>query len=169
MIIGIGGISRSGKSLLAKRITQWVPQYSIKIFDQDDYVFPVDKIPEIDGETDWECPDSIDFDRYFNAVVSAAAVYNWVIAEGLLAFYDRRLVDRMDKKIFITIPYEVFVERKRPDKRWGIFPEWYIDHIWESHLKYGQPPENDENLLIINGDKPFPEKQIRDYLLRQSF
>jgi nicotinamide/nicotinate riboside kinase len=164
MIIGIGGVSRSGKSLLSRQISQWFSGVSFRIFDQDDYVFPVDRIPRISGETDWECPESIDFDRYYRAVIGTSEEGVHVIAEGLMVFHDLRLVRMMDKKIFVRIPYDLFVERKRPDRRWGPFPEWYIDHIWKSFLRYGQPPENDSGVLTVEGDRPFSEKQIRAYL-----
>lgn len=164
MIIGIGGVSRSGKSLLAKQIAGWYPGDSVKILDQDDYVYPVEKIPKIKGETDWECPESINFDRYLTVVQQNAQIFDRVIAEGLMVFYDPRLVALMDKKIFLTIPYELFVQRKKPDTRWGPFPDWYIDHIWNSYLKYGMPAKGDTNLLIVSGSEPFSKKMIDDYL-----
>ena len=164
MIVGIGGVSRSGKSALAQKIRAWFPNAKVTILDQDDFIRDVEQIPRIKGEIDWECPESIDFERYLTAVLEAARKSDLVIAEGLMAYYDQRLVTLMDKKIFLTIPYRIFVRRKRNDMRWGPFPEWYIDHIWESYLKYGMPPRGDTGILMLPGDVPFDKKKILDFL-----
>ena len=84
MTIGIGGISRSGKSTLAALIFQLFtvdegnPDFfgkggqTANILAQDDYVFPNEQIPIIRNgneiEIDWEIPESIDFQRYKKAV-----------------------------------------------------------------------------------------------------
>jgi len=45
MIIGIGGISNSGKSNLAGRLKSYFKDKKVSVLCQDDYAFPKDKIP----------------------------------------------------------------------------------------------------------------------------
>ena len=63
MIIGIGGVSRSGKTWLAYKISELFQHKSILVINQDEYVFDVEDIPKVRGETEWECPESIDFNK----------------------------------------------------------------------------------------------------------
>ncbi|MEA3505525.1 MAG: hypothetical protein U9R32_10090 [Bacteroidota bacterium] len=52
------------------------------------------------------------------------------------------------------------------DLRWGNIPEHYFDHIWESYLKYGKIPRNDNEYLTINGEQNFDLDKIIDHLLK---
>ena len=69
MIIGIGGVSRSGKSTLAALIYRLYTEggQTAIVLAQDDFVFPTEQIPKIrngsEEEIDWEIPESIDFQR----------------------------------------------------------------------------------------------------------
>jgi len=151
MIIGIGGVSNSGKSRLARRLAARFGDRSVRIFHQDQYVFPVDQIPVIDGHPDWEIPESIDFQRLRKEVGEAARAFDIIIVEGLMAFYDQGLREYYDRMIQIVIPKERFMSRKAKDKRWGTEPGWYMEHIWNSHLRFGQLPENIGKALTLDG------------------
>jgi len=164
MIIGIGGISRSGKSSMAALIKGLYPKKKVSIFCQDDFVFPVSKIPKINGEVDWECPESIDFGYFHCALEEASFVNDIVITEGLLVFNKPEIISLLDKKIFISISEKVFRKRKITDTRWGSFPDWYVDHIWGSFLKYGKIEYGIRDFLYVSGEKKFDEREIKDYL-----
>ena len=73
--------------------------------------------------------------------------------EGLLAFYESRIEQLLDKKIFIEIPKTLFLERKVRDKRWGEFPEWYMEHIWQSYLTYGKINLSKKGYFTIKGEE----------------
>lgn len=136
MIIGIGGISNAGKSKLALRIKDYYSAKKVRILCQDDYAFPTDSIPLIRNHVDWERPESIDF-NYFEEVVQKAINKNEiVIIEGIFAFYNDRLNKLINKKIFLTLDREFFFSRKSNDLRWGKEPDWYMQHIWDTHHKY---------------------------------
>jgi uridine kinase len=165
MIIGIGGASTSGKSWLATKIKLKYPDKKVKILCQDDFVLASAQLPKIKDHFDWEIPESINFDRYLEAVLRCYIGYDIVIAEGLMVFYDQRLVRLFDKKIFIEISKSTFMKRKVDDLRWGREPDWYIEHIWESYLKYGVIPKDDPSYLIVKGDGIVDLKGVYEFII----
>lgn len=152
MIIGIGGCSRSGKTTLAEIIKNHFPENEAIILNQDDYVFPENEIPKINGHTDWECPQSMDFERLKAEIAKAETMFKNVIVEGILVFHDPELNEQFDKKIFIDIDKESFIHFKNMDLRWGKEPEWYVEHIWESFQKYGLPHNLNGYLSVKSSD-----------------
>jgi uridine kinase len=164
MIIGIGGVSNSGKSFLAGKIKDRFTNQKVKIICQDDYVFSEEKIPCIRDHIDWEVPQSINFEAFKKAISEAANHCDLIITEGLLVFYRKDIADLFDLKIFLQISKETFLQRKRKDLRWGREPEWYIHYIWSAHEKYGVPDFDDKNLLIVNADKIIDMNKVSDFL-----
>ena len=167
MIIGIAGVSLSGKSALAERIELHYKDKKVKVLSQDDFVYPEDQIPKIKGHIDWECPESIDFERFYKAITEHAKTNDIVIAEGLLGFNDKKINSLFDKKIFLEIPKHVFLERKATDARWGIEPIWYREYIWKSYLKYGQLSPNMTDVLVVKGDKPADILVVTEFIERR--
>ncbi len=164
MIIGIGGVSMSGKSSLARAIKKQFSRKKVSILCQDDFIMPQKKMPLIRGKTDWENPGSIDFDEFIASVVAREIENDIVIAEGLFAYHDQTLINLYDKKIFLEIPESVFFERKNLDKRWEIEPDWYIPHIWKSYLNFGVLPETQKDVLIFDGTQMIDLDILMNYL-----
>lgn len=160
MIIGIGGVSNAGKTTLAKRLKESLAPLKVKTLCQDDFPNPVNQIPMVQDHVDWEIPQSIDISNYFREVLEASRKYDVVIAEGLFAFCDERIVRHYDKKIFMTISKDTFWERKSKDFRWGKEPEWYMEHIWESHFKCGALHSMDKNTVILSGEEQVDLNQL---------
>lgn len=136
MKIGIGGISRAGKSTLARQI---IDKYSDKkrvILHQDDYINAGYDIPQIQERIDWEVPESIDFVRLKYDFKWISENVEIVVLEGIFAFYDNEINKMYDIKIFVDLDYEDFMSRKTQDTRWGNEPNWYIQHIWNSYKKH---------------------------------
>jgi uridine kinase len=144
-IIGIGGVSRSGKSTLAKKLKDHFVTKRVRILDQDDFVKPENDIPKIKDRTDWEHPESIDIQSLL-AEIDAAEDQDLIIVEGLLAFHFEELRIRFDVTIFLTISKGTFLFRRHQETRWGTEPDWFIDHVWDSYLKYGQVDQADFQL-----------------------
>lgn len=163
MIIGIGGASRAGKTTLAKWLRKQFPQQKVQILCQDDYVFPTQFIPQIQDRIDWEHPDSIDHEAFRKAILAEVENNDIVIVEGIMVFHDQTTNSLFDKMIYIEIDYATFLERKKHDHRWGHEPDWYLNHIWESHLKYGQRTER-KLTLKIDGTKTFPTQEILKFI-----
>ena len=159
MIIGIGGCSTSGKSALAAEIAKQLHGIKVKVLCQDDFTYPTPEIPKINGHTNWEIPESINFRLLKKGIEKASLENDLVIAEGLIIYHNPEINKMFDKRLFIEIDRNTFLKRKHNDFRWGKEPDWYIEHIWKSFLKYGQPPE-DKNIIFIDGKKPFETNKI---------
>ena len=186
MTIGIGGISRSGKSTLAALIYRFFTVeirnpdsfgkggQTATILAQDDYVFPIEKISKIqngkDIEIDWETPESIDFQRYRKAILDAQQQFDHVITEGLLNFYAEDVNDLFDKCFFVEISKPTFLSRKAVDKRWGKIPTWYIEHIWTSYERWGRTilDNKKKEVLILSGEVDFDLDVIIEFLKKSS-
>ena len=164
MIIAIGGSSTAGKSTLAAKIGEVYDHRKVKILCQDSYVKPESEIPLINDHIDWETPESIDFDRFYRAIVYANLQFEVVIVEGLMIYYNRRTVDLFNKRLFVEIDKETFLKRKSRDLRWGKEPEWYMEHIWDSYLKYGQVPKVLNDVFKVDGRRSIDVYQVIKFL-----
>ena len=164
MVIGIGGSSNSGKSTLAKQLSEHYKDLSVKILCQDDFVKKRDFLTTINGHIDWEDPSTIIINEYINAVNDAKNIFDLVICEGLFAFWFKELNELYDKNIFLKIDEVTFKERKFKDLRWGKEPNWYIEHIWESHLRYCKIPSDKKNYLVINASKKINMAEIEQFI-----
>ncbi len=141
-IIGICGRSCSGKSYVSKEITG---QSDDILHIQQDKFFKIKTPKKINGYDDWECPESLRFDRLiysikklkdgqsthipshrwteeFDKLVKPAKI---IIVEGFLLYANKDLCNLFDKKIYIDISdYSMLFRRL---KRNGKISE--IDYI----------------------------------------
>ena len=157
MIIGIGGLSRSGKSFLAEELKKLFVSRgkSVTVLDQEDFVLPSKEIPLIRDHVDWEIPESIDWQKLKTTISLDKKNSDVLIIEGLMVFWDEWIRGKCDKRIFIEFDKKEFVSRKRIDLRWGKEPEWYIEHIWQSYLQYGHSAHGENIDITLNGSADF--------------
>lgn len=155
MLIGIGGVSRSGKSALAAEICNYFRSQdkTTVVITQDDFVKPLREIPKIKTETDWEHPASLRHAVLRQTLSFYTLHFDVIILDGFLAFYDPDLVAKFQLKIFVEIPKAVFLKRKAEDRRWGFIPEWYFEHIWASYERYGIPEALETAYVRVNGEE----------------
>jgi len=164
-IIGIGGVSRAGKTSLAQRIREWFNDDKVKILHQDDFIVPKSEMPMVKGQIDWERPESIDFNSFREEILKEQENYDYIIAEGLMVYGNPDVYQLFDKKIFIEISKETFLNRKTLDNRWANEPEWYIEHIWESHFIHGRAPKELRDVLCMSGENQFIAGIVKNYIL----
>ncbi len=168
MVIGIGGVSRSGKTSLAFLIQRLLEEHgqTAVVLSQDNFVLPENLIPKIKHRTDWECPESVDFQRYRHTILEKKKTHTYVITEGLLNFWDAETDALFDRRLFVTINKDIFLARRAEEKRWGFEPKWFIEYVWKSYLKYGKTilnqPKN--GVLLLSGNTKFNEALISDFL-----
>ena len=163
MIIGIGGVSTAGKTTTANLIRKLFPGLRISILCQDDFVKAVENIPRIQDRIDWESPDSIDHMRLIQTILIESKHYDLVIAEGLMIFYNPEVTALFDKRIFVSIDYQIFKQRKMLDNRWGHEPDWYVEHIWESFLRFGRI-EPSADVLFLDGNTEISAVELLNFL-----
>ena len=147
MIIGIGGCSSSGKSTLAKTLA--AQKSSPKILSLDDYTFPENNLPIVGNRYNWEIPEAYDFDRLLQDINGNRS--DCLFVEGILVFYDPRVVALLDTKIFISIEKDTFFRRRKLETRWGNEPDWFLEYVWASYTNYGQI-KLDDNYVVISGE-----------------
>ena len=164
MVIGIGGVSNAGKTTLATRLKNELEPLRVCVLCQDDFAKPVSEIPRIRGHVDWETPESIDLAKYYKHILEAQRTHDIVIAEGLFAFCDNHFNKHYDKRIFLTINKKTFWERKSKDLRWGKEPEWYMEHIWQSHFRCGVLKEVNTNTLVLSGEQMVDLNKLLPFL-----
>lgn len=134
-IIGIGGMSRSGKTLLAEKLhAHWGSDRSTLI-SLDDYPKPESLIPSIDGYTNWEIPESIDFKKLEQATLEAAKGFEWVIVEGLLVFHDQGLNALFNHRLILEIDRPTFLDRRSQEGRWGYQDHEYLQIVWDEYQR----------------------------------
>jgi len=166
LCIGIGGVSRSGKTFLAELL-----QASISnsvIIHQDTFIPDESEIPRIKDHIDWERPEAIDWDRLKHSVETACNSGKTVIVEGLFAFNNAAINQYYSRIIYISLSKQEFISRKQSDLRWGKEPDWYINHIWESFEIHGRLPEEFNDALKLDGENDFDLNKILSYLTLQS-
>ena len=167
--IGIGGVSRAGKTTLSNYIASLYPNKKTLVISMDkDYVHDIDKIPKIKDRVDWEVPASVDYKKLEQKIKDRLKEYDIIITEGILIFYSDDVNQLFDKRIFIDIPKSLFYIRRHSDTRWGEEPKWYIDYVWESYQKYGKLKETFSDTLYLSGDESFSALTIDEYLFKVS-
>ncbi len=159
MVIGIGGISNAGKSGFARRLKSILSPKKVTILCQDDYVFPKSQIPKIKDHVDWETPESINFQWLHEVLLMSIECNDVVILEGIFAFYFQPSANLFDYNILLTISRDEFIQRKNQDLRWGKEPSWYIEHIYNSHIRYCKKAANND-LITIDVTEPYDIKKI---------
>lgn len=165
MLIGIGGVSRSGKSTLASELCNLFrgEGKTCMVISQDDFVKPISEIPKIDSEVDWEHPSGFRHETLLKAIDFLRPQFDILIVDGILAFYDSELKEKYTAKLFVEISKEEFMVRKSMDHRWGYVPLWYYEHIWKSFENYGIPDFSKDSYLKVAGNKPYNMKSILNY------
>ena len=136
-LVLIGGVSRCGKSTLANELSQLLPS-SIHL-DQDDFVIEEQLIPKIKDRIDWETPESIDWPKLHNEIDRSLSTNNLVIVEGIFAFTQKDLTQKAQFRIALQAQKENFLKWRKEETRWGNEPDWYLEHVWNSHLVYHNP------------------------------
>lgn len=136
-IILIGGISRCGKSSLAQNLAKELSQ-AVHL-DQDDFMLPEDQLPTIRDRIDWEKPQCLDWEKLLTRIKSESHHHEFIIVEGIFAFCNTSLVSQANFKVNLLFDKESFLASRTHETRWGHEPEWYIEHVWQSHLKYHNP------------------------------
>ncbi len=141
MLIAVSGSTCSGKTTLAKSLAD---SLSYSILCQDTFFKTDSQIPSLDGISNWDCPEAIDFPAFETALSKS----NNTIVDGFLL---ESVTHLCHLTIFMHAPYETLKQRR--DARTGyttiegsfaieylkgfwVDPEGYFEHVvYPEYLK----------------------------------
>jgi uridine kinase len=180
-IIGIAGGSASGKTSFLKDLKDKMPKGSVCIISQDNYYKPIEEqSKDENGETNFDLPESIDRDRFYDdlktlrtggtikikeytfnnkdqepghLIVQPAPV---IVMEGLFIFHYKEIRKSLDLRVYIDAHESVKLERriKRDSQERG-YPEKTVRYQWDNHVmpsykKFLRPYRDDCHIIVTN-------------------
>lgn len=182
MVVGIAGGTGSGKTTVSDRIVEAVGPENVAILDQDSYYLDLSHIPlEERRERNFDHPDALEFPllrdhvrqlkrgepvhkpQYSFSTSTRTGLYSVVqpaaiiIVEGILIFWDRKLRDLMDIKIFVDTADDIRLVRRllRDTSERGRSLEHvigqYMGTVRPSHLSFVEPSKRYADLIIPEG------------------
>jgi uridine kinase len=182
MIIGICGGTGSGKTTVANRILQAVGAHEVAFIQQDSYYRDLDQMPlDYRSKVNFDHPDAIDNDLLVAHVRALRAgetvelpVYDFknhvrrketlrlepkliTILEGILIFYESRLLEEMDVKVFVDTPDDIrFIRRLRRDivergRTMDSVIEQYLASVRPMHQQFVEPSKRFADVIIPEG------------------
>ncbi|XWV25194.1 mg417 protein [Tupanvirus deep ocean] len=189
-IIGICGASGSGKSFIAKVISETIRKMfpktcaEIVIISQDSYY------KGGDAETNYDVPAAIDFDLLVSHLQKLiygesieCPIYDFsthsrkketntinpckiIIVEGILIFTQEELRDLFNMKIFIdaATPTQIFrrIHRDQSERGRNLHEIWqrYERDVWPSYSEYVSPSSKFADIIINNFNNCYVGPQI---------
>ncbi|XP_076005475.1 nicotinamide riboside kinase 1 [Genypterus blacodes] len=176
LVVGLGGLTNGGKSTLSHSLHQQIPNSCIIA---QDYFFKEDSLVPVNnnGFKQYDVIDALHMDVMMGVVDSwrrdperflaeqspraehtAASDKEDVfvlIVEGFLIFNYRPLIELMDKRYFIEIPYDACKQRRSSRVYTPPDPPGYFDgHVWPMYLKNRQEMENMvSDIVFLDGLK----------------
>ncbi|MBR6507252.1 MAG: AAA family ATPase [Clostridia bacterium] len=157
-IIGIAGGSASGKSTFAKKLTEELDGYNVRLFTMDKYFKPVCDLPLITTDNkkeyrDYNCPDSFNLDTLKSDLQSAKIKYDIIVVEGLLTLWDNDIRALCDKTIFMDCPADIrIVRRIKRNLTWGLtldeITDVYVDLVRYRHEEYVEPTKAKADMVL---------------------
>lgn len=162
LIIGIAGGSGSGKSTVARKVAENLPESSVAFIDMDAYY---KNFPELTLEQrrrlNWDHPDAFDFELlcdHLETLSSGQAIdkpeYDFVthlrsansrhieppdvvVIDGILLFVDERTRELCDVKVFVDADADIrLIRRIKRDTRTRGRP---LDEVLDQYLSTVQP------------------------------
>jgi nicotinamide/nicotinate riboside kinase len=146
IVIGIGGISRTGKSTLTNNLKKKLN--IINTFHIDNYIIsPIKKYDENikDYIEDWEDPICYNLNKFYedlkeykinsiNNFINDNNELNYIIAEGFLLYNKKEITELIDIKINYIIDKEIARYRRKSTKYYG--SDYYFnEYIWKCYFE----------------------------------
>ena len=184
LLIGISGGSASGKSSISKHIHNYFGEKECGIIEVDSYYNDLSHISFEEREKkNFDHPNAFDFNFMYQQLISLKnnctieiPIYEYkthtrkdefkkistqkiILIEGILTFYDKRVRDILDMKIFVDTDEKARIERRiKRDIRSRKRTYESIMHQFQStvipmHNKFIQPTKKYADFIITRGVK----------------
>lgn len=184
VIIGIAGPSGSGKSLLASTIVNELGSKQVVVISEDAYYKDLGDMPQnVRAESNFDHPDSLDHDlmmKHLAILRSGQQVaipeydhsthqrlestqlienHTIIVLEGILLFYDPKLRDMMDIRIFVDTPLDIcFIRRLERDiverqRKVESVIKQYIKTVRPMYQQFIEPSKRHADIIVPKGGK----------------
>jgi uridine kinase len=182
MIIGISGGTGSGKTTVAQKIIASIGEANVVCLQQDSYYRNLGDMPlDQRNRANFDHPDAFDGELMINQLEALHAgqsvdrpIYDFVtharksetihvaplpviVVEGILVFFDERMLRLMDLKIFMDCDADVrFARRLRRDlhergRSVDSVIEQYLTTVRPMHLQFVEPTRRYADIILPEG------------------
>lgn len=161
-VIGISGATGSGKSTFSDNLKGYFSDYKILVINMDKYYKEESERPKMKGIFDGKeyiddnHPMALDIDRCYMDIQNAINDdYDIVIVEGIFVFYDRRIFNILNLKIFVDCDVdERFARRILRHISFGenldVITKRYVQAVQPRQREYVEPTKWGAD-IILNG------------------
>lgn len=164
MLIGISGASCSGKTTLARQMSECLKS---PIFHLDQHFIEEAPRPIVNGLPSFEQPHQYDGTALLDEVVEAIDSHEHLVVEGFLLFTYPGFTSICDQMIHIDVPHEVLAQRRElrrqgegaSDVNGGRIPA--ADDAWSKHgreewLRYGDLQSRIPGVQVVRPGETHP-------------
>jgi uridine kinase len=177
LITGIAGGTGSGKTTVARKIAEALPESSVAFLDMDGYYRNFDHLPlDERRRINWDHPEAFDLDllrrnwsnRAGRAIGSPytathlgprtdAHTADVVVVDGILLFVDERIRAQFDVKVFVDADADIRLvrriqrdmsERKRPLEE---ILQQYLTTVRPMHQQFVEPGKRYADIILPHG------------------
>ncbi|KAM6991174.1 carnosine N-methyltransferase [Passerculus sandwichensis] len=184
LVIGLGGVTNGGKTTLAEKLKNMLP--NCDIISQDDFFKPESEV-ETD-ERGFKLYDVLDA-LYMDEMVTS--IRNWMkspassgvvteepentcdnlknvhilIVEGFLLYNYEPLNELWNRRYFLTLPYEE-CKRRRSTRVYqpADTPGYFDGHVWPMYLKYKNEMEENASMQVDYLDGTKSQEELLSYV-----
>ncbi len=188
-LVGLAGPSGSGKSTLARRLLAEHP-HGVEVIKLDKFFKDASEFPRVGPWSNWELPENINFGGLYEALIALkdgqpARVPNYskpegrqlgariaqpasiILVEGFLLFYEQRLRDLFELKVYLDIPLSAQLERRLA--REPNFDRDYFEQVMvQAFAHYGaEAAEHADAVLNAGSDPEVLWRQFRSLIVAE--